>query len=78
MDCFAGFARSSDTPSRLSAALTLLASEATVRVVDGADELAGHGRSYDTGKTIEDPAHVEGLVAAARQANMHTGRDRLG
>jgi transposase len=57
--------------------VTLLASDTTVRVVDGADELARHDRSYDTGQTIEDPAHVEGLVAAVRQANVHTGRDRL-
>ncbi len=57
--------------------LTLLASDTTVRVVDGVDELARHARSYDTGQTIEDAAHVEGLVAAARQANVHTGRDRL-
>jgi hypothetical protein len=57
--------------------VTLLASDTTVRVVDGADELARHVRSYDTGQTIEDLAHVEGLVAAARQANVHTGRDRL-
>jgi transposase len=57
--------------------LTLLASATTVRLVDGAEELARHTRSYDTGQTIEDAAHVEGLVAAARQANVHTGRDRL-
>ena len=48
--------------------LTLLASATTVRVVDGADEMARHARSYDTGQTIEDAAHVAGLVAATRQA----------
>ena len=57
--------------------LTLLASATTVRVVDGVEELARHVRSYDTGQTIEDATHVEGLVAATRQANVHTGRDRL-
>ena len=34
-------------------------------------------RSYDTGQTVEDPAHLEGLFAATRQANTHTTRDRL-
>jgi transposase len=57
--------------------LTLLASATTVRIVDGTEELARHARSYDTGQTIEDLAHLEGLVAATRQANVHTGRDRL-
>jgi hypothetical protein len=57
--------------------LTLLASATTVRLIDGADEIARHGRSYDTGQTIEDLAHLEGLLAATRQANPSTGRDRL-
>ena len=34
-------------------------------------------RTYDTGLTVEDPAHLEGLLAATRQANVHTTRDRL-
>ena len=33
--------------------------------------------SYDTGQTIEDPERLEGLLAATRQANAHTTRDRL-
>jgi transposase len=57
--------------------LTLVANATTVRLVDGAEEIARHARSYDTGQTIEDLAHVEGLIAAARQQNLHTGRDRL-
>jgi transposase len=57
--------------------LTLLATATTIRVVNGATELARHARSYDTGQTIEDLAHLDGLVAATRQANVHTGRDRL-
>jgi transposase len=57
--------------------VTLLATATTIRVVDGATEIARHARSYDTGQTIEDLAHLEGLVAATRQANVHTGRDRL-
>src|SRR3954454_16268409 len=57
--------------------LTLLASATTVRLVAGAEEIARHARSYDTGQTIEDLAHLEGLLAATRQANPSTGRDRL-
>jgi transposase len=57
--------------------VTLLASPTIVRVVTGAEELARHARSYDTGQVIEQEAHVAGLVAATRQANPSTGRDRL-
>ena len=57
--------------------LTLVASATTVRLLDGQTELARHRRSYDTGQTIEDAAHLEGLLAATHQANIHTARDRL-
>ncbi len=57
--------------------LTLLASPTTVRVIAGTAEIARHGRSYDTGDVIEQEAHVAGLVAATRQANPSTARDRL-
>ena len=57
--------------------LTLLASAITVRLVAGAEEIARHARSYDTGQIIEDLAHLEGLLEATRQANPSTGRDRL-
>jgi transposase len=57
--------------------LTLLASATTVRLIAGADEIARHVRSYDTGQTIEQEAHVAGLVAATRQANPSSACDRL-
>ena len=57
--------------------LTLLASPTTVRVVAGTDEIARHVRSYDTGQIIEHEAHVAGLIAATRQANPSSARDRL-
>ena len=57
--------------------LTLLASPTTVRIIAGAGEIARHGRSYDTGQTIEQAAHIAGLVAATRQANPSNARDRL-
>jgi transposase len=57
--------------------LTLLASPTTVRVVAGAEEIARHVRSYDTGQVIEQEAHIAGLVAATRQDNPSSARDRL-
>ena len=58
--------------------LTLIATPATVRLIVGTDEeITSHPRSYDTGQTIEQEAHVTGLVAATRQANPSSARDRL-
>jgi hypothetical protein len=57
--------------------LTLLASPTTVRVLAGTDEIARHARSYDTGQAVEDEAHVRGLIAATRQTNPSSARDRL-
>jgi transposase len=57
--------------------VTLLASLTTVRVVAGTEEIARHTRSYDTGQAIEQEAHIAGLVAATRQANPSSARDRL-
>ncbi len=34
-------------------------------------------RARHTGLTVEDPAHLENLLVATRQANAHTTRDRL-
>jgi len=63
--------------THLQQPVTLLASPTLVRIVAGATEIAQHARSYDTGQTIEDLAHLEGARAATRQANPSTGRDRL-
>ena len=57
--------------------LTLVASATRVRMLDGQNELTDHHRTYDTGLTVEDPAHLENLLVATRQANTHTTRDRL-
>jgi transposase len=57
--------------------LTLLASTTTVRLIAGPDEIARHVRTYDTGQTIEQEAHVADLVAATRQTNPSSARDRL-
>ncbi len=57
--------------------LTLIASEAHVRLVDGTTEVARHARSYDRGQRIEDPAHLAALVQEKRRAHALRGRDRL-
>ncbi|MEW5705152.1 MAG: IS21 family transposase [Pseudomonadota bacterium] len=65
--------------------LTLVASPTTVRLLNptgaagdrGTDQIACHKRSYDKGVVVENPAHVEELAAAKRNARLLTGRDCL-
>jgi transposase len=57
--------------------LTLVATPTQVRLFHGTAEVAAHGRSFDTGGTVEDPAHLQALVAAKRQAAATTRRDRV-
>jgi hypothetical protein len=57
--------------------LTVVASPTTVRILDGAEVIAEHPRSYDQGAQIEDAAHIAGLVAHKRQARHHRAQDRL-
>jgi hypothetical protein len=57
--------------------LVVLATEERVRIADGNQIVAVHERSFDRGHQIEDPAHVEALVQAKRQAREHRGLDRL-
>jgi len=57
--------------------LVVLATPELVRVVDGTAEVARHPRSYDKGQAVEDPAHVEALVAEKRRGHEARGLDRL-
>lgn len=57
--------------------LTLSASETTVRILDKGRELARHPRSYDRGKTLEAPEHLDALAAEKHHARELRGRDRL-
>ncbi len=57
--------------------LTLLASEDTVRLMDGADEVARHRRSYDKGERVDDEAHLQQLANEKRRAAELRGRDVL-
>lgn len=57
--------------------LVVHATDATVRVVDGAAVIARHVRSWDKGAQVEDEAHVRALVARKRAARHHRGLDHL-
>ncbi len=55
----------------------VLASIEAVRIVRGAQVLAEHPRSFDRGRRVEDPAHIEALVAEKAGARQHSATDRL-
>jgi transposase len=57
--------------------LTVLADPNEVRIVDGAQVLACHRRSYDKGAQIEDAGHVQALVQHKHAARRHRGTDHL-
>jgi transposase len=57
--------------------LTVVATLTRVRVLAGDAVIAEHARVYGKGEQVEDPAHVEALVEAKRQARYHRGQDRL-
>lgn len=57
--------------------LTVLATVDTVRILAGAEVIATHPRSFDRGAPIEEPAHIEALVAHKRAARAHRAQDRL-
>jgi len=57
--------------------LTVLASEHSVRIVDGNELIATHARSFDRATQIEDPAHIQALVSHKRAARVHRAQDRL-
>jgi transposase len=57
--------------------LAVLADEQTVRILDGAAELARHARCWDRGQRIENPAHLQRLVEHKRAARAHRACDRL-
>jgi transposase len=64
-------------PTYVRRTLTVVASLDVVRVLDGATVVATHPRTFDKGAQLEDPAHIEALVATKRQAHEHRGMDRL-
>jgi len=64
-------------PRALGRALTLVASPATVRLLDGSTEIASHPRSYDRHQLVEDPAHRQALLEQKRKALGSTPSGRL-
>jgi len=62
---------------RINRALLVLACLDTVRILDGNELIASHTRSFDRGQQIENPAHIEALVAHKRAARRHRAIDRL-
>lgn len=57
--------------------LTVLASVERVRVLDGLTVVADHARSFDKGRRIEDPAHIDALISEKRRARRQRGMGRL-
>lgn len=62
---------------RVRRTLVVRATLETVRILDGNNVIATHARSFDAGRQIEDPAHIEALIAHKREGRRHRGMDRL-
>ncbi len=58
-------------------ALSVLADERRIRILDGTQELASHARCWDRGQQIEQPAHIQALVEHKRAARAHRASDCL-
>lgn len=57
--------------------LTLVASDTTVRLVDGEQEVARHARCWGRRQVVENPEHREALLALKRNAQEAKGQDKL-
>lgn len=57
--------------------LTVIATQKTVKIVDGSACIAEHIRSYDKGAQIECEAHIKELSAVKMRASKQRGQDRL-
>ena len=64
-------------PAAVGRQLVLTASESTVRILSGSEEIARHRRSYDRHQPILDPAHQEALLIEKRKAIGSTPGGRL-
>jgi hypothetical protein len=63
--------------THLGRPLEILATLDRVRVVEGYKTLADHPRSFDRAQQIEEPAHLDALVAHKRAGRVHRALDRL-
>lgn len=57
--------------------LIVAATDITVRILDGAIEIARHARCWDRRQVIDDPAHKEALLAYRRRALRTEGQTTL-
>ena len=57
--------------------LTLVATDVTVRLLDGDQEVARHDRCWSKRQQIESEEHLDGLGESKRKAREHRGRNRL-
>jgi transposase len=64
-------------PEAVGRPLTLLASDTTVRILDGAREIARHQRTYDRQQLVLEPAHQEAVLKMKRKAFHTTPAGRL-
>jgi transposase len=64
-------------PQAIGRHLTLVASDTSVRILDGSIEVARHIRTYDRHQLILDPAHQEAVLKIKRKALHSTPGGRL-
>src|SRR5438876_2269047 len=64
-------------PQAVGRQLTLLASDTSVRILDGSVEIARHVRSYDRHQPVLDPAHQQAVLKSKRKAFHSTPAGRL-
>ena len=64
-------------PEAVGRELTLAASDTGVRILDGAQEIARHRRSYNRQELVLDPAHRQALLRTKRKARESTRSGRL-
>ena len=63
--------------THVSRTLVVVATLDEVRILDGADVIATHPRSFDKGDCIEIPEHIDELARKKRRARRLRGQDRL-
>jgi hypothetical protein len=64
-------------PDAVGRPLMLVASDTTVRILDGVAEIGRHQRSYDRRQLVLDPSHSEALLKIKRRALHDTPAGRL-
>jgi transposase len=64
-------------PQAVGRQLTLVASDTTIRILDGSTEIARHIRSYDRHQLALDPAHRDAVLKIKRKAFHSTPGGRL-